>query len=43
MVSDMFMWLAPPSGFRQPPPFSQPLFTFIYTQFFIAVRFDGYV
>jgi hypothetical protein len=23
--------------------FSQPLFTFIYTQFFIAVRFGGYV
>jgi len=29
-----------------PPPdslFSQPLFTFIYTQLFIAVRFDDYV
>jgi len=31
MASDMFMWPAPPSGLRQPPPFSQPLFTFIYT------------
>jgi len=27
----MFMWPASPSGLRQPPPFSQPLFTFIYT------------
>ena len=35
MVSDMFMWLASPSGLRQPPPFSQPLFTFIYTYFLL--------
>jgi len=28
MASDVFM---PPSGLRQPPPFLQPLFTFIYT------------
>jgi len=27
----MFMWPASPSGLRQPSPFSQLLFTFIYT------------
>jgi len=27
----MFMWPTSPSGLCQPPPFSQPLFTFIYT------------
>ncbi len=42
MVSDMFMWPASPSGLRQPPPFSQPLFTFIYTQLFIDAQFGDY-
>jgi len=31
MVSDVFMSPVSPSGLRQPPPFSQLLFTFIYT------------
>jgi hypothetical protein len=37
-VSDMFMWLAP----RLASAFSQPLFTFIYTQLFIVAQFGGY-
>jgi len=42
MASDTFVWPAPPSGLRQLPPVSQPLFTFIYTQLFIAVQFGDY-
>jgi len=42
MAFDMFMWPSSPSGFRQLLPFSQPLFTLIYTQLFIVVQFGDY-